>query len=233
VTEAGLVGAPASTVEELVRSRLAQQIGGPRGSLEAAVPTIVFVTLWSTRHDFALAVWVTVAVVAVLLVARLVQRQTPRFVLSSLVAVAIAAYFVHRTGRAQDAFLPGILYSIGVGVLTLLSVVTRWPLVGFIVGAAEDPEDPLAWHRDRGIVRLCQRLTWVLVGLYVVRVAIMLPLYLADRVAALSVAKVALGWPLYAVAIGVMGLILVRGRTPLSDATSAVTDPVSPTPAEG
>jgi hypothetical protein len=93
--------------------------------------------------------------------------------------------------------------------------VTRWPLIGFLVGAAEDPEDPLAWHRDRGIVRLCQRLTLVLLALYVIRLAIMLPLYWAGEVAALGVAKVLLGWPLYLGAIAVMGLILVRGRTPL------------------
>jgi hypothetical protein len=190
-------------------------MGGPRGSIEATLPTILFVIVWTAGHDFAAAVWVTAAAIGVLLLARLVQRQTVRFVLSSLVAAAIAAYFVHRSGRAQDAFLPGILYSIGVGSLTLISVLTRWPLVGFVVGAAEDPEDPLAWHRDRGVVRLCQRLTWVLVGLYAVRIAIMLPLYLSDQVAGLSVAKIVLSWPLYAVAIAVMGLILVRGRTPL------------------
>jgi hypothetical protein len=210
------------TVEELVRRRLSEQIGGPRGSLEATVPTVVFVIAWTARHDFATALWCTVATVVVLLAARLLQRQTPRFVLSSLLGAALAAYFVHRSGRAQDAFLPGILYSIGVGALTLLSVLVRWPLVGFLVGVAEDPEDPLAWHRDRGVVRLCQRLTWVLVGLYAVRVAVMLPLYLSDRVGGLSVAKIALGWPLYAVAVAVMGLILVRGRTPLTPGPSAV-----------
>ncbi len=123
---------------------------------------------------------------------------------------------MHRSGRAQDAFLPGILYSIGVGALTLLSVLVRWPLIGFLVGVAEDPEDPLAWHRDRGVVRLCQRLTWILVGLYAVRIGVMLPLYLADRVGALSVAKIVLSWPLYALAVAGMGLILVRGRTPLT-----------------
>ena len=146
---------------------------------------------------------------AVLLIARLVQRQTPRFVLSSLVALAIAAYFVHRSGRAEDAYLPGILYSAGAGALTLLSV-----LVG-VVGAAEDPEDPLAWHRQRGVVRLCQRLTLVLVGVYAVRLAIMLPLYWGGHVAALSVAKIALSWPLYLLGVAGMGLILVRGHTPL------------------
>jgi Protein of unknown function (DUF3159) len=215
VTEADPVGEAPRTVEELVRTRLSQQLGGPRGSIEAALPTIVFVIVWTIHHDFGTAVWSTAAVIAVLLVARLAQRQTPRFVLSSLFAAAIAAYFVHRSGRAQDAFLPGILYSAGVGALTLLSVLVRWPLIGFVVGAAEDPEDPLAWHRDRGVVRLCQRLTWILVGLYAIRVAIMLPLYWADQVAALGVAKVVLSWPLYAAAVALMGLILVRGRTPL------------------
>jgi hypothetical protein len=221
------VAAPRGTVEELVRRRLLEQVGGPRGSLEATAPTVVFVIAWTVHHDFRTAVLVTAAVVAVLLVLRIAQRQSPRFVLSSIFAAAIAAYFVHRSGRAQDAFLPGILYSGGFGILTLISIATRWPLIGFVVGAAEDPEDPLAWHRDRGIVRLCQRLTLVLLGLYVVRVAVMLPLYWADQVAALGVAKIALGWPLYLAAIGVMGLILVRGRTPLDATPATPPDPVS------
>jgi hypothetical protein len=101
-------------------------------------------------------------------------------------------------------------------VLAGVSVVTRWPLVGFMVGAG-DPrmaEDPVGWHRDRGLVRVCQRLTLVLVGLFVVRLLVMVPLYLAGQVALLGVAKVVLGWPLWLAGLGLMGLILVRGRTP-------------------
>ena len=77
----------------------------------------------------------------------------------------------------QDAFLPGILASAGCGAAALVSVIARWPVVGFLV-AAGDPrvaDDPLGWRRDRGLVRVCQRLTMVLVGLYVLRVAVMLP----------------------------------------------------------
>jgi hypothetical protein len=214
-------GPSPETVEELVRARLGEQLGGPRGSLEAAVPTVVFVVAWTARHDFRFALAVSGALVALLLVVRLAQRQSPRFVLSSLVALGIAAYFVHRSGRAQDAYLPGILYSAGAGALTLLSVVVRWPLIGFVVGAAEDPEDPLAWHRHPGIVRLCQRLTLVLVGLYAIRLGVMLPLYWAGEVAALGVAKIVLSWPLYLLGVAVMGYVLVRGRTPLGPADLA------------
>lgn len=218
--------APPVTVEELVRGRLSEQLGGPRGSLEASVPTVAFVIAWTAHHDFRVALAVSGALVAVMLVVRLLQRQTPRLVLSSLFALALAAYFVHRSGRAQDAYLPGILYSAGAGAMTLLSVLVRWPLIGFVVGAAEDPEDPLAWHRHPGIVRLCQRLTLVLVGLYAVRLAIMLPLYWAGQVAALSVAKIVLSWPLYLLGVAVMGYILVRGHTPLQpeDLDDVVTD---------
>ena len=45
----------------------------------------------------------------------------------------------------------------------------------------------------------------------------MLPMYLAQNVAALGVAKVVMGWPLYLVAVAVMVWLLVRGRTAVDD----------------
>ena len=48
---------------------------------------------------------------------------------------------------------------------------------------------------------------------FVVRVAVMLPLYLAGEVAWLGVSKIALGWPAYLVAVLVMGMMLAAGHT--------------------
>jgi hypothetical protein len=210
----GRVPAGATTVEEVVRHRLLEGVGGLRGSLEAALPTVAFVVVWTITHDVRASLGAAAACVLVTLAVRLAQRQTPRYALSSLAALAIAAFFALRSGRAQDAFLPGILYSCALLGVSLLSVVTRWPMVGFVVGAAH-PEDPLAWHGHAGVVRLCQRLTLVLAGLYAVRVVVMLPLYLAGQVTWLGVTKVVLGWPLYLLAVGAMGAVLLRGRTPL------------------
>jgi hypothetical protein len=53
----------------------------------------------------------------------------------------------------------------------------------------------------------------VLVVMYAVRVAIMLPLWFAGEVGWLGVCKVALGWPLWLVGLAAMGLMLVRGET--------------------
>jgi len=184
------------------------------------LPTVAFVVAWSWRHDVTIAVGASVAIVLALLVVRLATRQTPRYVLSAVFATGIAAFFALRSGKAEAAFLPGILTSAGWGLASLVSVLVRWPVVGFIV-AAGDPkmaQDPMAWRRDRGLVAVCQRLTLVLVGLYAVRVVVMFPLYLGGQVSLLGVAKVALGWPAYLGALAVMGMILVRGTTPLAPA---------------
>jgi len=210
--------AEAHTVESLIRERLSSALGGARGSFETALPTVAFVVAWTLRHDVKIAVAASALVVLILLLVRLASRQTPRYVLSAIFATAVAAFFALRSGRAEAAFLPGILTSAAWGVGSLLSVVVRWPIVGFIV-AAGDPrmaEDPTAWRRDRGLVRVCQRLTMVLVLLYAVRVVVMFPLYLAGQVTLLGVAKIGLGWPAYLCALAVMGMILVRGRTPLT-----------------
>ena len=212
--------ADAHTVESLIRERLSSLMGGARGSFETALPTVAFVVAWLWGHDVMVAVGASAAIVLALLIVRLAMRQTPRYVLSAFVATAVAAFFALRSGKAEAAFLPGILTSAGWGVASLLSVLVRWPIVGFMVGVA-DPrmaQDPTAWRRDRGLVAVCQRLTMVLVLLYAVRVLVMFPLYLAGQVALLGVTKIVLGWPAYLCAVAIMGMILVRGKTPLAPA---------------
>ena len=209
----------AHTVESLIRERLSSAVGGWRGSFEAALPTAAFVGAWVWSKNVKVAVIASATILLGLLIVRLATRQTPRYVLSAVVATAIAAFFALRSGKAEDAFLPGILTNAAWAVLALVSVVARWPVIGFMV-AAGDPQmaqDPTAWRRDRGLVTVCQRLTMVLVLLFALRVTVMFPLYLAGQVTLLGIAKIALGWPAYLCALAVMGMMLVRGRTPLSD----------------
>ncbi len=210
----GAIPPGATTVEEVVRHRISQAIGGWRGSIEAAAPTVVFVTVWTITKKLRLALALAAACVLCALVVRLVTRQTPKFALGSLFGLAFASFFALRSGRAEDVFLPGIVYSCTMLGITLLSVVLRWPVIGFMVGAAH-ADDPLGWRRDTGVVRLCQRLTLVFSALFGIRAAIMVPLYLADQVGWLGVAKIALGWPLYVAALLAAGAVLLRGNTPL------------------
>ena len=118
------------------------------------------------------------------------------------------------------------------GLATVVAVsrsTPRDPGAAMAVGPDDDvvgsvSGDPTAWHADRGIVRLCSRLTWLLALPCIVRVVVQGPIYLAGRngwwstdsaVAALGVAKLAMGWPLQvaalalpeAVAIGIVAQV--------------------------
>jgi hypothetical protein len=209
------------TVEEAVRAQLTKALGGARGVVEAAIPTIGFTVSWIVTKELRLSLGVGAALAVVLLVVRVAQRSTVQFVLNSIFGIAIAALFALRSGKAQDAFLPGILYNAGYAAAMLLSIVVRWPLVGFIIGSVTG--DPTAWHRDREIVRLCSRLTWLLVLPCALRVAVQYPIYLAsgDQSGLLGPAKIVMGWPLQVAALATMVWLLARGRTPLPAADDA------------
>jgi hypothetical protein len=212
------------TVEELLREKLSESIGGWRGAIESAVPTLAFAAVWSRTQNLRTALLVAGACVVLLLVGRLVQRQDPRFIAYAAVGVGISAFFALRSGRAEDAFLPGMLQNGALLVVLLVTNLARWPLFGFVVGVAEPEafaEDPTWWRQHRGIVTVAARLAWVLIALNVVRLGIMVPLYLAEQVGALGVAKVVLGWPAYIVAISAMGAILLRGSTPIDPQRAA------------
>src|SRR5215218_8417683 len=215
------------TVESLVRQQLGQALGGRRGMVEAAVPTLVFTALWLTTRNLTLALGASVAVALTELAVRLVQRSTVKFVVNALVGIGIGWFFVHLSasrGGSHDEqalayFLPGILYNAVYSVLLAFTNVIRWPLVGFMVGSVTG--DPTAWHRDRQVVRLCTRLTWLLVLPCLARVVVQGPIWLAGHsdtiatstaVAALGVLKIALGWPLQLAALGAMVWMLGRNH---------------------
>ena len=65
-----------------------------------------------------------------------------------------------RTGRAEDVFLPGILYNGFLALISAFTIAIRKPLVGFIIGAAIG--DPTGWMSDRGLVKMTSKLTAVL-----------------------------------------------------------------------
>jgi len=211
---AAAVAVPA-TVEQLVRERLSAALGGRRGMVEAAVPTIAFTLTWVSTHELRLALVLSVTLAVALLGLRLLQRQTPQFVLNSLFGIGIGAVFAMRSGEAADVFLPGILYNTVYGAVMVLSILVGWPVVGFLIGSVTG--DPTGWHRDRPVVRLCALLTWVLAMPCVLRVLVQYPLYAADRVGWLAVAKIAMGWPLQVAALAAIAYLLSRNATPLAD----------------
>jgi hypothetical protein len=231
--EAG--SSPVKTVEHVVRAQLASALGGRRGMAEAALPTLLFTTIFLTAKNLQAALIVSIAAAAVLLAVRLAQRSTPQFALNAMFGIGIGWFFVYLSGRsggdANDQalayFLPGLIYNTGYSLLLAASCLTRWPLVGFMVGSVAG--DPLEWHRDRQVVRLCGLLTWVLAAPCVIRIVVQWPIWVSAKqggvdegtaIAALGVLKVVMGWPLQLAALALMVWLLASDRTPLGDSAS-------------
>lgn len=202
------------TVEQLVRSKLAEAFGGVRGILEGAVPTIAFTVMYVATRDLQLALTVSIGLTVLALAARLLQRSNPQFVVNALIGIGIATLFAMRSGEARDVFLPGILYNAAYAVAFVVSIVIKWPFVGFMIGGLVG--DLTAWRKDVPLRRLCSQLTWLFVLPCVLRVVVQYPLYVADQVALLGTMKVIMGWPLQIAALVAMGWLLSRNRTPTS-----------------
>jgi Protein of unknown function (DUF3159) len=202
-------------VEEFVRYQLSQSLGGARGMIESALPFIAFTIVWVISRQLYAALAVAVGTALLLALIRIIQRQSIKYVMQAVIPTAIAVLIATRTGRAQDVFLPGILYNGILAVISLVTVAIRKPLVGFIIGAAVG--DPTGWTKDRGLVRMTSKLTLVLAVPYITRFVIQLPLFLAGEVVLLGIAKVILGWPMLIAALTVIGLMLSKGRTPMED----------------
>jgi hypothetical protein len=206
-------------VEEFVRYQLSQSLGGARGMIESALPFVAFTIAWVLTRQLYPAIAAAVATALLLALIRILQRQSIKYVVQAVIPTAIAVLIATRTGRAQDVFLPGILYNGALAVLSIVTVAVGKPLVGFVIGAAVG--DPTGWTRDRGLVKMTSKLTLVLAVPYVTRFIIQLPLFLAGQVVLLGIAKVALGWPLLIAALTVIGLMLSKGRTPMEDSPLA------------
>ena len=188
---------------------LTEAVGGPLGIAESAVPAALFVAVYTLAgQDATIAAIVAVAVGAALTVLRLVKGQTLQFALSGLFGIALAGFIVSKTGNASDFFLPGILINIGYAAAYVVSIVVRWPIMGLLIGSLSG--EPTAWRKDPLLTRTYTRVTWIWVGLFLLRLSVQLPLYLADTLVALGVARVAMGIPLFVLGLWLTYLVVQR-----------------------
>ena len=194
-----------------------EALGGPLGIGESVVPPIAFVTAYTISGEAATSAWIAVAMGAVLALARIVRGQTPQYALAGLLGVGLAAFIVSRTGRAEDFFVPGLLANAGYALGCLVSIVVRYPAVGLAVGSLRG--EGTGWRSDVGRLRAYSRATWIWVGIFSLRLAVQLPLYLAGAVVALGTARVAMGIPVFAIGLWLTWLVLrvyepdlLRGR---------------------
>lgn len=170
-------------------------LGGRRGALESALPSVVFVTVYLLSGSHLVwALSTALGVAAVLAALRLMRREKPVRVLGGLAGVAIAAVVAARTGNAADYFLPSLLANVASALIWAVSIVARWPLLGVIIGFGIGQKT--AWRQDPDLLRAYSRASWIWAVSFLVRAGVNLPLYLTDNLVGLGISRVLLGWPM-------------------------------------
>lgn len=186
--------------------------GGASGLLDTGLPGVAFVVAYTASgQDMRLAVILALTFAGLLTVLRLVRRQSLQHAIAGFLGVAVAAYIASRTGRPEDFFLPGLLINAAYALAYAVSILVRWPLIGIVVAGFQQTS-LTAWRRDPVLLRAYSRASWIWVAMFLVRLAVQLPLYLVgeDALVALGIARVAMGWPVFLVAIWLSYLVIKR-----------------------
>lgn len=175
-------------------------MGGWQGILESITPGFIFIIIFAISAQPTLAVlWAVAASVAFILV-RLLRRKPLIGAVSGLIGVGLAAWLALRDGgQTRDYFLTGFVTNLAYLVPLAVSVLIRWPLVGVLMGLVL--REGTSWRKNKLEMRVFTAATLVWVALFAGRLLVQYPLYLANNLGALGVARLVMGLPLYAMVL--------------------------------
>jgi hypothetical protein len=193
--------------EPITRHALLAAMGGVRGIVEAVLPGLVFLLTYTFTQDLIPALIAPVVISIAFAAARLAQKQTVTQAVGGLLGIGISAVLVLLSGKAENFYLPGFWTNAVYAAALLISVFVRWPLVGLAVGFLMG--DGTAWRADPVKRRVLTILTLCWTGLFVLRLAVQLPLYYAGNVEWLGATRLLMGIPLYAPLL-VVSWLMVR-----------------------
>jgi hypothetical protein len=178
-------------------------LGGPVGILESLIPGTVYVTLFSLTLNVLWSAISAGAVALVFIVVQLIRKRPLTQAFAGLVGLAISIYLPLRDGldntHAADYFVPGLLTNLAYLTALSISVLVRYPLLGLLIGFLSGQGH--TWRKDKALFRRYTWITIMWITMFGLRLVVQVPLYLTNQVAALGIAKLALGTPLYALTI--------------------------------
>ncbi len=208
VVEAGLNG------EAVTAGGVLAAIGGWRGVFESLAPATVYLITYALTRDAYLSVVAPLALAVLGMVIRLIRREPLTAVFSGMLGVLVCAAAVLFTGEGSSYYLPGFWINGAWIAGHLISLLVGWPLIGLLLGFLRG--SLTEWRTHRALRRAAAVCTLVWIALFAARLAVQVPLYLADGAGqpgafeALGIARLVMGVPLFALAVVFTWLILSR-----------------------
>jgi hypothetical protein len=180
-------------------------MGGVRGLVESILPGLGFLVVFTITKELLPSVLAPLAVSVVFIVLRLVMRQPVTTAIAGALGVGISAGLALITNDANNNFVPGFFINGGVVLVMVVSLIVRRPFVGLIVSLLLNDDD---WRSNPAKVRVATIATILWTALSALRLAVQLPLYLAEATEALAATKLVMGVPLYAALLWVTWLLV-------------------------
>jgi hypothetical protein len=180
-------------------------IGGVRGLIESIVPGLGFLVTYTITQNLVPSVLAPLGLAVAFIIIRVVARQPVTTALAGALGIGISAALALLTGNANDNFVPGFFINGGVLLVMIVSLIARRPFVGVIVGLLLGDDD---WRRNAAKMRVAAVATVLWATLSALRLAVQVPLYLAESTEALAATKLVMGVPLYAMLLWVTWLLV-------------------------
>jgi Protein of unknown function (DUF3159) len=188
---------PSQSTDRTSPERLLAQLGGVSGVIYSSLPVLTFV-LANSLLGLLPAIGAALGVATLVLLLRLIRRESMQPAFSGFFGVAICALIAYVVGQSKGYFLLGIWMSLLWAVLFSVSVLIRRPLVGYAWSWATGVDR--GWRDVPRAVHAFDiaTLAWVLV--FGARFVVQRLLYDANKTDWLGVARIGMGWPLTAIA---------------------------------
>jgi hypothetical protein len=201
--------------------RMMAQLGGVAGVIYSSVPVLVFVGT-SRLLGLPVASGAALGVATLILLWRLIRRESVQPAVSGLIGVAVCVLIAYLLGQSKGYFLLGIWTSLLYAAVFAVSIVIRRPVVGYIWSWLHGHDR--GWRNVRRAVYAFDvaTLTWVLV--FAARFVVQRVLYDTNHEGWLVVARIAMGWPLAAVAALVTFLAIRAAQRAIDAVTATAAD---------
>ena len=115
---------------------LGKMLGGRRGVIDASTPGVVLV-IADTFAPLGWAIGASLVAAVTIAVLRKVRGEPLRQAAMGLPFLVLCAMLAAFTGHAKTYFLPGILMTAVGAVITTISILVRYPLVGFVAASLD------------------------------------------------------------------------------------------------
>ncbi|MFG2113563.1 DUF3159 domain-containing protein [Streptomyces sp. NPDC048718] len=207
-------GPEGTTDKAVTEAALFEAFGGVRGMVETVLPGLLFVTIYTINKDLHSSAIAAAAVSLVLVLVRLIRRDTVKHAFSGVFGVAFGVVFAMMTGNAKDFYLPGMLYTLGLAVAYIVTTIAGVPLIGLILGPVF--KENLSWRtRNPGRKKAYAKASWAWGLILLAKCAILFPLYWWADTAQLGWVLVALKIPPFLLAVYLTWVFLAKAPPPI------------------